>query len=105
MSFGVTLTAPETLLTSRAIDYLAAGPADARSLIAHVCQLPGAPPAVAEHMAAALFAGHRRFVREGDGRWRLAGESFSPRATLYGDALSALRYAVVDVETTGGSAY
>ena len=104
MGLGVTLAAPETLLTSRALDYLAAGPADARSLVAHVCHLPGAPPAVAEHIAAALFAGHRRFVREGDGRWRLAVEPRFARASS-ADALSALTYAVVDVETTGGGAY
>jgi DNA polymerase-3 subunit epsilon len=101
---GVTLRAPDTLLTSRALDYLAAGPADARSLIAHVCQIPGAPPAVAEHMAAALFAGHRRFVREDDGRWRIA---FEPSTAFCvppsSDTLSALTYAVVDVEATGGS--
>jgi DNA polymerase-3 subunit epsilon len=95
---GVTLAARETLLTRRAVDYLAEGPADARTLIAHVCQLPSMPAAVAEHMAIALFAGHRRFVREPDGRWGLARELAFPPA----DALASLCYAVVDVEATGG---
>ena len=98
---GVTLSAPDTLLTSRAFDYLTAGPADARSLISHICQLPTMPPAVAEHMAAALFAGHRGFVREQDGRWRIAPES--PLVEISSrDRLSSLTYAVVDVEATGG---
>jgi DNA polymerase-3 subunit epsilon len=97
---GVTLGARDTLLTARALEYLAAGPADAPSLIAHVCSLPNPPRAVAEHMAAALFAGHHRFVRERDGRWRALGDEPFSRATC--DALSSLAYAVVDVETTGG---
>ena len=98
---GVTVSPRDTLLTLRAVDYLAAGPADARTLIAHVCQLPSMPPAVAEHMAAALFAGHRRFVREPDGRWGLVRAVAFPTA----DALSELSYAVVDVEATGGRSY
>ena len=61
----------ETLLTSRAADFLASGPADPQTLISHVCQLPGAPLTVAEHMAAALFSGHQRFARGADGRWCL----------------------------------
>jgi len=98
LSRGVTVEARETLLTSRAIDYLSAGPADARTLISHVCQLPTMPPAVAEHMAIALFAGNRRVVREPDGRWGLIRAVEFPAA----DALSGLSYAVVDVEATGG---
>ncbi|HKO16782.1 MAG TPA: 3'-5' exonuclease, partial [Gemmatimonadaceae bacterium] len=107
MTHGVTLTAPETLLTTRALDFLAAGPANSQTLISHVCQLPGAPAAVAEHLALTLFAGQRRFVREGDGRWRLAlPHETAPPALAAADAeqLDALTYAVVDVETTGGGA-
>ena len=100
LSDGVTVEARETLLTRRAVDYLAAGPADARTLIAHVCQLPSMPPAVAEHMAIALFAGHRHVVREPDGRWGLVRDVEFPKR----DALSGLSYAVVDVEATGGRA-
>ena len=99
-SEGVTVEARETLLTRRAVDYLAAGPADARTLIAHVCQLPSMPPAVAEHMAIALFAGHHGVVREPDGRWGLVRDVEFPTR----DALSGLSYAVVDVEATGGRA-
>ena len=46
-SAGLTLGASDTLLTARAADFLAAGPADSQSLISHVCQLPGAPPNIA----------------------------------------------------------
>jgi DNA polymerase-3 subunit epsilon len=56
------------------------------------------PAGVAEHMAAALFAGHGGFVREPDGRWGLVRDVAFPTA----DALSGLAYAVVDVEATGG---
>jgi DNA polymerase-3 subunit epsilon len=97
-SSGVTIEARDTLLTLRAVDYLAAGPADAKTLISHVCQLPTMPAAVAEHMARALFAGHRRFVREPDGRWGLVREIELPE----GETLADLTYAVVDVEATGG---
>ena len=97
----VTVRPRDTLLTRRAVDYLAIGPADARTLISHVCQLPTMPAAVAEHMAAALFAGHQRFLREPDGRWGLVREVSFPAA----DSLSALSYAVVDVEATGGRSY
>jgi DNA polymerase-3 subunit epsilon len=102
---GVTLAAPDTLLTSRAFDFLSSGPADARTLISHVCQLPTMPPNVAEHMAVALFAGHRRFVREPDGRWRITQENERAvaRTPAPCDALQALTYAVVDVESTGSS--
>ena len=103
---GVTLAAPDTLLTSRAFDFLSSGPADARTLISHVCQLPRMPSNVAEHMAVALFAGHRRFVREPDGRWRISRPDDRPIPTSLTtcDALQRLTYAVVDVESTGGRA-
>ena len=101
---GITVAARDTLLTLRAVDYLASGPSDAPALIAHVCQLPRMPAAVAEHMATALFAGHRRFVREPDGRWALVSKRETAAAAPL-DQLADLRYAVVDVEATGGGAY
>ena len=96
-SSGVTVQPRDTLLTLRAVEYLAAGPADARTLISHVCQLPTMPAAVAEHMARALFAGHRRFVCEPDGRWGLVRELQLSSS----ESLAELSYAVVDVEATG----
>jgi DNA polymerase-3 subunit epsilon len=96
-SSGVTVQPRDTLLTLRALDYLTAGPADAKTLISHVCQLPTMPAAVAEHMARALFAGHGRFVREPDGRWGLVHDLELSSSV----ALAGLSYAVVDVEATG----
>jgi DNA polymerase-3 subunit epsilon len=111
---GLTLGVADTLLTDRAADFLAAGPADPQTLISYVCQLPGAPRNIAEHMAAALFAGHRRFARTTDGRWFLrdGGEDTSiaatpgvdtPIASLGERPLDHEPFVVVDVETTGTS--
>lgn len=107
---------PPSLLIERAQDYLRGGPAPAAELIAHVCQLGGVPPLVAEEMANALFAMHREFVRGPDGRWVLGGggvpvvappvpEAVREDVLAYDcPALAALPYIVVDVETTGGRA-
>jgi DNA polymerase-3 subunit epsilon len=103
---GLTLGNSDTLLTDRAADFLAAGPADAQTLISHVCQLPGAPAMVAEHMATALFAGHTRFTRDAVGRWMLRDGSGgvawpgAGTATLHDES-----FVVVDVETTGSRPY
>lgn len=101
----------ETFLAARARDFLAAGPADVVPLIEHVCQIPGAPRRVAEHMAHALLGERSEFVRDLDGRWRLADRAPAayavdvvPRSAAPVVAhpdLLALDYAVVDVETTG----
>jgi DNA polymerase-3 subunit epsilon len=130
---GLTARPAETLLTTRAADFLAGGPASAAQLVAHVCQLPAVPGAVAEHMAAALFAGRSEFVRDGEGNWHLRSKKapdagFLPQTGgLFGAyapprigeqalerygytaprvvPLHGLSYTVVDVETTGTSAY
>ena len=131
---GVYSEPEDTLLTSRALDYLSAGPADVVDLIGHICSLPRAPRIVAEHMAHAMFAGRREFVRNPDGRWMLsrldpassrAGlDDIHPfvegkpskrvsecvsriRSTRTGSAenLCDLSYVVVDTETTGGRAW
>lgn len=109
-----TLGDADTVLTERAASYLAAGPADAQALISYVCQLPAAPSMIAEHMAAALFAGHERFARTRDGRWTLrerlaaaswgapaAGRRRSKRAAPAAAPLHEESFIVVDVETTG----
>ena len=101
MSGGLSLGGGDTLLTARAADFLAAGPADAQSLISHVCQLPGAPANIAEHMATALFAGHKRFVRDGIGRWCLRDGSIATPWTSVAKTLKQESFAVVDVEATG----
>jgi DNA polymerase III subunit epsilon len=101
---GVSTRPGQGLLADRAADYLKAGPADSRSLIASICQLSSLPAAVAEHMAVTLLAEHPRFVRTPDGGWRLS-EPAAPawQVPLSEEPLlSELSFAVVDVETTGG---
>jgi DNA polymerase III subunit epsilon len=122
---GVYSEPQDTLLTSRALDYLSTGPADVVDLIGHICNLPKAPRIVAEHMAHAMFAGRREFLLTADGRWMLADLTAQPyiadrvsdipralaarkrdrvssRANST-EPLSSLSYVVVDTETTGGS--
>ncbi len=109
---GVYSEPEDTLLTTRALDYLSRGPADVVDLIGHVCSLPGAPRIVAEHMAHAMFAGRPQFVHNADGRWMLADLTVNPYAVTrerprsYGhsadESLAGLSYVVVDTETTGG---
>lgn len=102
------MMSPDTLLTSRAMDYLAAGPADVVELISHVCNLPGAPRVVAEHLARAMFAGRCDIVCGLDGRWKLVETALpspdSPDADA-GERLCNMSYVVVDVETTGTRPY
>ncbi|MBK5188989.1 MAG: hypothetical protein JJD97_12160, partial [Gemmatimonadaceae bacterium] len=40
---GIAARPAETRLTERAVEFLRAGAADAKALIEHVCQMPGAP--------------------------------------------------------------
>jgi DNA polymerase-3 subunit epsilon len=112
---GVYSEPEDTLLTTRALEYLKPGPADVVALIGHVCNLPGAPLIVAEHMAHAMFAGRPQFVRNADGRWMLADITTKPYAVERGrsrtrthsvdEPLRGLSYVVVDTETTGGQSY
>lgn len=119
---GVETRAEATFLATRAAQFLQNGPADPVALIGHVCNLPGAPRIVAEHMAEAIFAGRPEFSRDDAGRWLLsvsapayhavtgvvngvAGAMFAPAPAPSADILSSLSYVVVDVETTGGRAY
>ena len=108
---GVTAEREHTYLTSRALEFLAAGPADVVDLIGHVCNLPGAPRIVAEHMAQAMFSGRNEFVRDAGGMWSVSdpssfGSEISPERSNGTDSrIDSLRshtFAVVDVETTGG---
>ena len=79
---GISSRPEDTVLTDRALSFLTAGPADASSLISYVCNLPGAPKIVAEHIAATLFAGRREFVRDDAGRWLLRSAMVSANALL-----------------------
>lgn len=131
---GVRLSEPDTFLTSRAADYLKKGSADAVDLISYVCNLPGAPRVVAEHLAEAMFMGRPDFARGLDGRWSLVRESTvekrrdqaavlahvveqiaiadgSPGRDYFESAndnsprLNDMSFLVVDTETTGSSPF
>lgn len=96
----------DSTLLERAREYLKAGPIGSVPLVEHVCNLPGAPPAVAEQIALALFTGKQDVYRDVEGRWSLVREREVPIASPSeqgGRPLDALSYVVVDVETTGGS--
>jgi DNA polymerase III subunit epsilon len=126
MTYGISTRPEATLLTEKAAQYLAKGPADVVDLIGHICNLPAAPRIVAEHMASAMFAGRPEFVQDPLGRWTLveiprgetragdirpaAVEAPLPRGKARRSRvpagppqpLSSLSWVVVDVETTGG---
>lgn len=90
-------------LVDRARSFLESGPAGSVPLIEHVCSLPGAPVAVAEQLAFALFNETPDVQRGADGRWSLVREiPLVPRPST-SRPLDSLSYVVVDVETTGGS--
>ena len=124
-SLGARLTPAESSLTEAAVALVARGPLNSPELVAQVCQAIGVSRALAESLARAIL-GHRPDVRQGpDGRWRViaaqvvarpvarvadvapdAGVALPSAATLRDAAaelpISSLRFAVVDVETTGG---
>ena len=109
----VQVRVPDTALVARARELLAAGPAESDYLISYVCQLPGAPKAVAEHLAHALLDQTMGFGRDQQGRWMLVGEAV-PTASSVSTGVTAvepsmrlrdLAYVVVDVETTGTRAF
>ncbi len=119
---GIGCRMESTILAERAAHFLVSGPADPVSLISFVCNLPGAPLIVAEHMAQAIFAGRPEFVRDDVGRWLLhsAAPAYMPEIDMSDvdfdtalalarrpdpDVLSGLSYVVVDVETTGTRHY
>ena len=102
----VSVSRDRSPLVDRARSYLEAGPAGAVPLIEHVCRLPGAPAAVAEQLAFALFMETPDVQRDPQGRWSLVREPTVVRRVHREVArrpLDSLSYVVVDVETTGGS--
>lgn len=126
-SLGARLKPAESSVTDAAVALITRGPIGSPELVAQVCQAIGVRRALAESLARAIL-GHRPDVRQGpDGRWRLTADpvarprpAVEPQAgarvmasgavipsTAARDAAAALpiaslRFAVVDVETTGG---
>lgn len=101
LSAGVSVRPEDTVLARRAMELLERGPADSIAVVAHACNLAAPPAAVAERMAAAIFAGRPEFVCDRAGLWRLAPSGRSAGTAPANDALATLSFAVVDVETTG----
>ena len=119
-SLGARLKPAESSLTDAAVALIALGPISSPELVARVCLAIGVRRALAESLARSIV-GHRPDVRQGpDGRWTMSSQTLaqprvsgarmparpaSPTLSRDGAAalpISALRFAVVDVETTGG---
>jgi DNA polymerase III subunit epsilon len=123
-SLGARLKPAESSLTDTALALIARGPISSAELVAQVCQAIGASRAMSERLARSIV-GHRPDVRQGpDGRWTTSSlgvatprygtgaataqtSALQTSPTLVRDAaaalpISSLRFAVVDVETTGG---
>ena len=122
-SLGARLKPAESSLTDAALELVARGPISSPDLVAQVCQAVGVRRALAESLARSIL-GHRPDVRQGpDGRWISSthgaprphavdatpaqASRLTPSPTLLREAaaalpISSLRFAVVDVETTGG---
>lgn len=103
-------------LSARAMQLLAAGPCDSHTLMRIVCGVDRLQGDAAARMADVLLGSRPEFVQLDDDRWALVHEgqvvqsptAGAPRQALpVGDApvdplrLDAMRFAVVDVETTG----
>ena len=105
---GIRVLPGDTLIIERARDYLAGGPAGAEELVSRVFGIGNASPATAELLVGQRLGAHHEFVRDDAGRWWLrwlheAAQTRRPAAPAAPQLLSELSYAVVDVETTGGS--
>lgn len=111
---GLRFGDPETLLTTRAREFLtASGSADVVDLIGYVCNIPGPPRIVAEHLAHAMFAGRADIALGLDGKWKIVEIAPVTNDLEYrssgrkqpvsgrGDFLRDMTYAVIDTETTG----
>ena len=86
-------------LVRAAVRRLTGGPAHTLELARDILGLEGHPGAAASAVFQLLSA-DRRFLVDREGVWRL-----DPDAAPLGRPLSELRFAVVDVETTGGASW
>lgn len=93
---GVSFAA-ESPLVGRAVELIESGPRTSAELAARVLGIRGGPPAVTERLVASLLDADTRVRRGNDGRWAARANRRDPEMPF-----DALRFAVVDVETTGG---
>ena len=89
---------PGGTLVEQALALLGDGPRDAATLASEVLNLPNAPVAVAERLAAALLGADPRVRQQADGRWAIV------TAAQGSPTLETTAFAVIDVETTGMAA-
>ncbi len=85
-----------TTLSERALGYLREGPRPATDIVRDVLGLQRANTAIADRLATALLGADPRFTFDVEGRWSLV-----PEPAWHGVPLGDVRFAVVDVETTG----
>lgn len=89
---------PSVGLVARAAALLSEGPRHTLEVAREVMGLRG-NPSVASTAVFALLGQDERFQVDGSGQWRMVADA----STYPGPRLTRLSYAVVDVETTGGS--
>lgn len=90
---------PQSTLIDRALSAIGREPQTTTALAREVFGLLRAPPGLAARLVYELLGNDRRASVDAEGVWRLGAATDRPMART----LSALRYAVVDVETTGGA--
>ncbi|WP_420448232.1 PolC-type DNA polymerase III [Candidatus Palauibacter sp.] len=95
--------APDGVLVRKALRRLEDGPRSSVDLAAEVLGMHGCPPTMARRLVAQLLEGIPGVARVGGDDWKLAEGSTRTRKRT-GKGLRDLRYAVVDVETNGGTA-
>ena len=83
-------------LSERALGYLREGPRPPLDIVRDVIGLQRANRAIAERLVTALLGADPRFAFDLEGRWLLV-----PEPAWRGVPLAEVRFAVVDVETTG----
>lgn len=83
-------------LSERALAYLREGPRPALDIVRDVLGLQRANVAVSDRLATALLGADPRFTFDLEGRWSLV-----PEPAWHGVPLADVKFAVVDVETTG----
>ena len=83
-------------LSERALGYLREGPRPALDIVRDVIGLSQANATIADRLATALLGADPRFTFDLEGRWSLV-----PEPAWHGVPLGDVRFAVVDVETTG----
>ncbi|MEX0690370.1 MAG: 3'-5' exonuclease [Gemmatimonadales bacterium] len=90
---------PDGTLVDRALERIAAGPVSSAVITRDILNIPGASPAVADRLAGALLGSDPRVLLRHDGHWQMAVAARPERP------IAECQFAVVDLETTGGSPF